>query len=396
MRISQHTALPGGTLHLPQGITIAANGVTLDGNGTTLVGGNSGNGVLLAGCNNVTITNLRVQNYTHGIRAENCEGLTLSGVTAASTAEMPPNTGFLDIFRRAEAAYGGGIILAGARDSTVQNCQLSHQMCGLLAYDCRGLTVRENTANYCSGFGFYLSGVSGSLYEANYADFCCRCARAGGGHMGADAAGFVIVRGSRGNTFRGNFARLGGDGFFLAGLTHNLEPLPCNDNLFEGNDASWSPNIAFEATFSRGNVFRNNTASHCNYGFWLGFSGGNILEGNAIHTNRTAGIAVENGVEMTARGNDLRGNSCGMLLWSKRIPQFDAAVPANDTSRDWLIEANRFTANACAIRIAADQDHGVRPYSPDGVCPPPHHHLLRENIFERNGTDVDAQESAIQ
>ncbi len=393
MVITADTTLPGGTLYLPEGLQIEADGVTLNGNGTTLIGDDfSGNGVFVNGKNAVTITNLRVQNFAHGIRAENCGALTIAGVTAASTAEPDPNGEFLDIFRGADVAYGGGIILVGVADSKIQKNNLSHQMCGLLAYDCARLEVRANVADYCSGFGFYLSGTCDSIYEANHADFCCRwhVRAGGGGHMGADAAGFVIVKGSSRNTFRGNFARLGGDGFFLAGLTHALEALPCNDNLFENNDASWSPNIAFEATFSRGNVFRGNTANHCNYGFWLGFSSGNVLENNRITLNRTAGVATENGVEMTVRGNEVRGNAYGLLLWSKRIPQFDAAVPGNDTSRDWLIEGNVFAGNARAIRIAADQDHGVRPYSPEGTCPPPRNHALRGNTFEANRMDVDA------
>jgi parallel beta-helix repeat protein len=254
--------------------------------------------------------------------------------------------------------------------------------------------VRHNLANYNSGFGFHLYGTSDSLFEDNFADFCCRWERRGAvgdrkGHMGADATGFLIVRGASRNIFRRNFARLGGDGFFLAGLTSQLEPMPCNDNLFEENDASWSPNIAFEATFSRGNIYRNNYADNCNYGFWLGFSRENILENNRIGHNRQAGIAVENGIDMQVRGNDFKENRHGILLWSKRIPEFDLPVPDNDTSRDWLIEHNTFTRNRKAIRIAADQDHGLREYSPHGTCPPPRNHTLRENQFIENVLDVE-------
>ena len=211
--------------------------------------------------------------------------------------------------------------------------------------------------------------------------------------MGADAAGFLAVRGSCRNTFRGNLARMGGDGFFLAGMTPGFEPVGCDDNLFEGNDGSWSPNIAFEATFSRGNIYRDNLANRCNYGFWLGFSRDGVLEGNQVNGNRQAGIAVENGIHFHVSSNTFEDNAHGILLWSKRILDFEAGVPENDTSRDWLIEGNRFRGNMKAVRIAADQDHGIRPLPASGEwgfpAPRPRDHVIRRNRFEKNATDYD-------
>ena len=94
-------------------------------------------------------------------------------------------------------------------------------MCGLLTHHCRDLLVNDNTACYCSGFGFHLYGTSYSVFEDNTADFCCRYEPRGprAGHMGADAAGFLLVHSACWNVFRRNSARMSGDGFFLAGLT---------------------------------------------------------------------------------------------------------------------------------------------------------------------------------
>jgi parallel beta-helix repeat protein len=323
----------------------------------------------------------------------------VSGCEIRVTTELPANTEFLDIWREAENAYGGGILLRGVTDSTILQNDLSHQMTGMYAYGCTHLTVRENKANYCSGWGFHLSQTCDSLYEDNCADYCCRWELRGDrvGHMGADAAGFLIVRSSCRNTFRRNLARMGGDGFFLAGMTPAFEPAGCDDNLFEANDGSWSPNIAFEATFSRGNVYRDNFANRCNYGFWLGFSRDGVLENNQVNGNRQAGIAVENGINFRVNGNTFQGNTHGILLWSKRIAAFEAAVPENDTSRDWLIEGNTFTGNTTAIRIAADQDHGIRPLPPSGEwglpAAKPRRHNIRSNRFEKNGTEYDLVEA---
>lgn len=395
MIITQSTILEPRLYVIPEGITIAAEGVTLDGNGATLVCAQAeGAGVRVAGFAHVTIKNLRITGFEHGIHAVNCTNLRIEGCQMRGTAELAPNAYFLDIFRPPETPYGGGIYLREVFDGQIEGNDLSHQMCGLLTYHCQRLIVRNNVANYCSGFGYHLFGTSHSLFEENFADFCCRWERRGGpasraGHMGADAAGFVIVFGSSGNVFRRNFARLSGDGFFLAGLTSSLQSMPCNDNRFEENDASWSPNIAFEATFSQGNRFRKNVANYSNYGFWLGFSRGNVLEENLIVGNRQAGIAGENGVGMQVRGNEFKDNGHGILLWSKRIPEFDAAAPHNDTSRDWLIERNHFHHNRKAILIAADQDHGVRDYATQGTCPPPRRHTIRRNQILNNQVGVE-------
>jgi parallel beta-helix repeat protein len=392
MAITADTAFAPGVYYLPNGLTVAADGVTLDGGGALLVGAGAGRGVSLRGRGGVTIKNLRLSGYYHGIYAEACAGLTLARCEARATAELPANTLFLDIWRPAEKAYGGGVMLVGARDSLVAQCDLQHQQSGLLCYGCARLTIRDSIASYCSGFGFHLFDTSDCTVERNCADYCCRYEPRGGGqgHLGADAAGFLIAHGSCRNAFRDNLARMGGDGFFLAGLRPDWVHVPCDDNLFEGNDGSHSPNIAFEATFSRGNIFRRNRADACNYGFWLGFSSENLVEGNAVRASRRAAVAVENGVGCTVRGNQLAEGAYGVLLWSKHVAPFAAALPANDTSRAWLIEGNSFVGNGVGVRIAADQDHGVGPL-PAHVprCPRPRDHTLRRNRFRDNRLDIE-------
>ena len=279
-------------------------------------------------------------------------------------------------------------------ESLIAHNDLQHQMNGLLAYHCRQLTVQGNVANYCSGFGFHLYDTSDSLYEHNYADFCCRYEPRGEryGHMGADATSFLIVYKSCRNTFRRNYARLGGDGFFLAGMTPQMEPVGCDENLFEENDGSFSPNIAFEATFCRGNVYRNNFANYCNYGFWLGFSREFVLEDNRLLHNRQAGIAVENGVTFTVRRNTFQACGHGILLWSRYEAAFARSAPENDTSREWLIEENVFTRCGKGVRIAANQDHGIRPLEVkegEPTPPRPHHHTIRKNEFQENRVGIE-------
>jgi parallel beta-helix repeat protein len=364
MVLHEDAVLEPGIYHLPFGITIAKPGVTLDGNGATIIGSSRQDSGVTVEADNVTVKNLKVREYYHGIRAEGVSGLTLQGNQIQGTAEIRPNTIFLDIWRTADDSYGGAMMLNDVRDSLVEDNDLQHNMNGLLSYSCTNLTVRQNQANYCSGYGIHLHGTSDSVFEENSCDYCCRFEpREGGihyGHMGADATGFLIVHGSCRNKFLRNTARLGGDGFFVAGLGPNGEKAGCDENLFEENDASLSPNIAFECTFSRGNVFRNNFADRCNFGFWLGWSWDTVVEGNRMVMNRQAGIAVENGRDFVVRGNTFQANGHGILAWSHESEKWIREFPEHCTSHDWLIEENTMTRNGKAIRIAADQDHGIR------------------------------------
>jgi parallel beta-helix repeat protein len=400
MVITHDTVLEPGIYLLPNGIAVDADDITLDCNGAVLIGAHrEGRGITCVGHSGVTIKGASVRDYYHGIYCKDCANLVVTGNQVTSTAEVAANTIFLDIWLGPEEAYGGGVFLWLVKDSRIEDNDLQHQMNGVLTYQCSKLSVLRNNASYCSGYGIHLCETSDSLFEDNYADYCSRWNKrteAVGleqlGHMGADATGFLIVRKSCRNTFRRNFARLGGDGFFLAGLAPDMEKVGCNDNLFEANDGSLSPNIAFEATFSRGNVFRNNRADRCNYGFWLGFSWDNTIEGNRVVHNRQAGIAVENGHGMIVRDNEFHSNAHGILLWTKQAETFRETYPESVTSYNWTIENNTFTRNGKAICIAADKDHGIRPLPDQESGNPeqrPHDHIIRKNEIQDNRIGVE-------
>jgi parallel beta-helix repeat protein len=396
MEIFEDTTFSPGIYYIPGGIKIKADNVIVDGNNALFVGSyRNGQGVSIEECNNVIIKNFRLMEYYHGIYANECQDLTIENCQITSTNEVTSSTIFLDIWLPPENPYGGGIYLNRVQDSQILVNDLQHQQNGLLTYYCNRLKVSKNLANYCSGFGFHLFETSDSVFDENYADFCCRYQPRGEriGHMGADATGFLIVHNSCRNTFQNNFARMGGDGFFLAGLTPNYELVGCNENLFESNDGSYSPNIAFEGTFSQGNIYRDNLANRCNYGFWLGFSSHCTIENNQINENDQAGIATENGFDFHVEGNTFKNNGHGILLWTKRIPKFESAVPENTTSYDWSIKKNDFIRNRKAIRIAADQDHGIHPLHESGKwgdpAPQPFNHSILDNKFEKNISKIE-------
>jgi parallel beta-helix repeat protein len=400
LRITNDTQLEPKVYLLPEGITIDADNITLDGQGATILGmDKAGEGIRASGRNNIIIKNLRVLNYYHGILIKESGKLEIANCTVTSTAEIQSNTVFLDIWKPAAEAYGAAIFLQQVTDAEIHDNDLQHQMNGILSYHCSNLHVRNNNANYCSGFGFELYDTSDSTFAENYADYCCRYyLTEAGSHLGADATGFLIIYKSSNNIFRKNFARLGGDGFFLAGLTPAGIDVGCNNNLFEGNDASYSPNNAFEGVFSRGNIYRGNKASHSNYGFWLGFSSDCTITNNQIYSNRQAGIAVENGVHFEVRDNDIQDNTHGVLIWTRSYDFLKTVPNMNATSSDWVIERNKFIQNKKAIRIAADQNHGVFPLPQEKSAIPPHHHVIQNNEIRGNiiGIELENAEDTLK
>jgi parallel beta-helix repeat protein len=393
LRIDKDTQLEPKIYVLPEGITIDSDDVTLDGQGATILGTDkTGEGIRVSARKNILLKNLRVLNYYHGISIKNSSGIEITNCTVTATAEVLSNTLFLDIWRPASEAYGAAIYLEQVCDAEIHDNDLQHQMNGLLSYHCKRLAVTNNLANYCSGFGFHLYHTSDSAFTGNYADYCCRYSLSQvGSHLGADAAGFLIVYKSCNNIFRNNFARLGGDGFFLAGLTPDGDDVGCNGNLFEENDASYSPNNAFEGVFSRGNVYRGNKANQSNYGFWLGFSGGCTLVNNQIYGNRQAGIAVENGIHFEVRENDIQNNTHGILIWTRSYEFLKNVPDMNGTSSDWLIERNKLLQNRKAIRIAANQNHGVRHLEGEGPSLPPNNHRIENNQIRDNMIGIELE-----
>jgi parallel beta-helix repeat protein len=394
LRITKDTQLEPQIYILPEGITIDADNVTLDGHGATIMGTDKTNsqGIKVFGQKNVVIKNVRVINYYHGVSIKQSTGIEICNCTITLTTEIQSNTLFLDIWKAAADAYGGAIFLEQVTDAKIHDNDLQHQMNGILSYQCKGLSVTNNLANYCSGFGFHLYETCDSTFADNYADFCCRYYLSDvGSHPGADAAGFLIVFKSCNNIFRKNYARLGGDGFFLAGLTPDGMDVGCNSNLFQENDASYSPNNAFEGVFSKGNTYQGNKANHSNYGFWLGFSSDCTVKDNQIYNNRQAGIAVENGIHFEILDNDIQNNTHGILIWS-RFYDFLKKVPdINATSRDWLIERNKLVQNKKAIRIAANQNHGVRHLEEEHSPVPPDNHIIQNNEIRDNIIGIELE-----
>ncbi len=360
MTITRDTALKPGVYFLPNGLHIARDGVTLDGNGALIIGdGFRGRGVSVNQRSGVTIRNLRVERFYHGIWVNAGANIRVEGCQVTRTHELAGPDVFLDVWLDRSQAYGGGIFFSGVIDSFALNNDVQHQQNGILLYGCDHVEVAGNNASYNSGYGILLYESSENTIERNTADFCCRIYhyQADGEryHNGADAAGLVIMCSSSRNIVRGNRLRGSGDGVFLGGFHRDQIKVPCNDNVFERNDGSNSPNIAFEATFSQRNLFRNNRADNCNYGFWLGYSSHTLVENNSIRGNRIAGVAIEQGRHNTIAGNAFERNGEGAQLWAGARPAFTEWFPECAESYETAVIDNTFRRNEIGVHIWSER-----------------------------------------
>jgi parallel beta-helix repeat protein len=337
------------------GVIIAgADDIVLDGGGMTLNGGNSsGIGIAVDGRSNVTVRNFTLTKFDHAIRAVSCDGIRIeSNVMFANggTGEQ-----FYDINRAFTGAYGGGILARQSTNGLFRDNTGSDQNVGLDLYESSGNQILDNDFSDNLGWGIRLYGSSSNTIMGNRADHVHGCR--GSNCSARDTAGILLVFGSHQNTIHGNSFVDGGDGFFIG----NENGLPSNDNLVEDNDCSAAIHNAIEATFSRGNVFRGNTASNSAFGFWLGFSHDSTVENNVIRNNRADGINWEHGRFGVVRGNEVTGNAGSGVVFTLTpnhplIPHY----PGSEAAHDHLVADNSIADNgASGIRVLNTTDSSV-------------------------------------
>ena len=346
-------------------IEICAESVSLDLSGVVLDGErNGGVGIWVHDCEDVTIANGIVIGFHYGIRADNVSNLTIRNCVVSDNTN-PLDAGWLpDIDGPVEEGFGGGIHLRRVRHSVIENNQTGNNFNGISLVQSDHNVISGNNASHCGNVGIYLLKSSHNQVSDNQAEHCIRytdrfwCDT-------ADSAGILLEDGSNHNRIAGNSLRYSGDGFFIRG--HHGEP--SNDNFVSGNDASYSPNNAFEAVFCSGNVFENNVASCSNYGFWLGYSTNSTVRGNEIRANRFDGIAIEHGQGNVIEDNRIVGNRNGIRLWSD--PARQRTGSAGCPRRQYRVSGNR-VAGSRECGILATDDHIL---------------ALEGNSYERNALD---------
>ena len=175
MTITQDTRFTPGVYVLPHGVTLAADHITLDGGGALIVSPDaSGVGIHVEERHDVTIRNIRISGYAHGIRADHCADLTIENVRVRDTAEIEGIDTFLYLWNPIEKVYSGAILCHDVHGGAIRACDVQHQMNGVLLYASSGLTIEKTNASFNSGWGVYLSASYDNVVQDNHLDFCNR------------------------------------------------------------------------------------------------------------------------------------------------------------------------------------------------------------------------------
>ena len=348
--------------HLPSDsclLEVSTDGVMVNLNGSVLDGENTINaGIYVHDCRDVTIKKGMVRAFYVGIRAVNVENLNIENCVVSDNHNPTDVEWLPDADDPKEEGFGAGIYLFRVFDSVIQGNLLNNNFNGLSLVRSKRHRIAGNNASYSGNLGIHLLGSSHNVVGDNQADHCIR-------YTGrfwcdtADSAGVLLEEDSHHNRITGISLRYSGDGFFIrANNGHS-----CDHNYIARNDASFSPNNAFEAGFSQHNVFEENVASFSNYGFWLGFSSDTVVRHNRILANRLDGIAIDSGNQNNIQGNKIQGNRNGVRLWSGRPGELSqiTSVVRNEinASRECAVlvgkgqlasvEDNMLNSNGCEV-----------------------------------------------
>lgn len=363
-----------------RGVIIAASSNTqIDLSGVTLQSGDTassqfvGIGVASQGVSNVTVTGGVIQGYRYGVRLEGGRGhrirdVDVSGSRAQrllSTPELYNEGDWLDIFRPDTfEQYGGGVYVKNAEEVTITGIRARGAQNGIGLSGVRRSYVADNDVTGNSGWGIHLWRSAHNTVVRNNASRNVRC-EGTTYRRGCDSAALLLREQSDSNTIADNDLTQSGDGFFLSGQRPLVRPSV--GNLVLRNDATGAYHNAFESTFSWGNLFADNHADSASFGFWLGYSSGNVVRGNTIVGSRTAGIAIEHGSDNALSANVIIGGRTGIWLFA---PGADG-----EPSRGYHVDDN----------VLANLDRGI-------ILERTTQARLRGNLFDgvKDGLVVDA------
>ena len=381
MVITRSVRIAPGSYHLagrgPDSVVITVRGddLVIDLSGVTFQGTSdstdpdrrSGLAILVDGGHRITIQGGRIRGYQTGIRAVNTTDLTLldndlsdnwrprlfSGIGHESLIDwLSFHHNETGEWRR----FGAGIALEGVHRGTIRGNTVRQGMNGLMLTRSDSLRIEKNDFSFNSGLGVGLYRSTDNIIVRNRADFNVR-GFSQYYRRGQDSADLLMFEQSSRNTVAYNSMTHGGDGLFLwAGQsTMDTGEGGSNDNLFLGNDFSYAPTNAMEATFSR-NDFVANDATGSDHGLWGGYSYDSRITWNCFSDNRVA-IAIEHGQGITIDSNWFARDSTAIQIWADPVAPSDWGYPKHrDTrSRDWRLVQNTFRDHRVGLRIRQTQ-----------------------------------------
>jgi parallel beta-helix repeat protein len=356
--VTNDLALEKGAV-LDARLIIRSSNVTIDGNGAALRGSGNTNdlksledagiGILLEGCRNVTIRNLKARSFASALVARDCADLLIEGCDFSDNYDNPKH-GWGELPAR------GGILFERVRHSVVRSTKANRVWDGIHLIESDDNLVEDNDFSHCSNTCAKLWHSSRNHFLRNNLSYGIRIDRAAGEVHARDSTSVLIESGSDNNYWFRNDIREGGDGIFIRVLNGWVS----RGNVFVENDTSYANNNCIES-WSPGNTYIRNKANHGSYGFWLGGSDQTILIGNEAAYNgmtngnhnapepgfRHGGIVIVSG---SSSHTIVSGNWCHDNNGAGIVFRGDAPSKGERwRSHHWVIQQNRLEKNRWGI-----------------------------------------------
>jgi parallel beta-helix repeat protein len=337
-------------------IVVKASHITLDGQDLELVGpGNqtdlksfegAGPAILVEGCTNVTIKNVKARGFETGLMMKDCRAPVVEACDFSRNYTNPE-------FGWGEMPPRGGMILEGVRWGVFRNNKANQVWDALsLRHSDDNLFV-ENDLSHTTNTCAKLWDSSRNKFMDNDLSYGIRIDRQKGEVHARDSTSVLIESGSDDNFFYRNRILHGGDGVFIRPLNGWVS----KRNLFIENDTSYANNNCVES-WSPGNIYIRNRANHGSYGFWLGGSDDTVLIGNEASYNGLldgyhnapeggfghGGIVIVGGssTHTLVEGNRAVGNNGGGIV-------FRGDKDGSWLTRHWIIQQNHLEGNKWPI-----------------------------------------------
>ena len=320
--------------------------------------------IVIDGGSSIVLANAHIHGYKIGVLARRTRGLALYGNDVSdnwkprlfSLVEHESLVDWLSFHHNEQdewLRFGAAIYLQDVTGAELRENIALRGMNALMLVRSSGVVIRDNNFSFNSGLGIGLYRSSDDTIVHNRLDYNVRGYSHGHYTRGQDSADLLLFEQSCRNVVAFNSMTHGGDGIFLwAGqTTMDSGTGGANDNLFYGNDVSYSTANGVEITFSRNRVIGNKAWGN-EYGVWGGYSFDTEIRGNDFRRNRT-GIAIEHGQNNTIAGNRFNRDSTAIRLWADSIAPSDWGYPKHhDTrSRDYHIVENSFSGNTTRLNV---------------------------------------------
>jgi hypothetical protein len=223
---------------------------------------------------------IHVEGRTFGISVESANVL-IQNVLVRAAADAADTAMLLCLYPDCRgtpggSVYGGGILVHGS-GTTIMDSDIAGGVAGIAAEHVSNLKLLNNRLDNSSGWGSYNFAVNDSHFVGNsWSNDNRSCTTPEGGYLptGCESAGWVCIACQK-NIVARNTCTNSGDCFYMNGEGN----LTSNYNRFHQNECFASPHNCFEATFSVGNEFVENSAradpasgADCKYPFWVGGS----------------------------------------------------------------------------------------------------------------------------